>query len=136
MKQIDENKRLTAHWYDGCDDDEIGFALQADRHLLTQLTDLEEIGCWSVGELFLDEAVDRHLGVAITLYGDSANRSYILAAKVSYALKPNPEPVDPAALADRADLDPRHRQLAAALDALGLTPLQDRPQWLIAHYYG
>lgn len=80
------------------------------------------------------EAADQ-LGVQVETHCSDGSPMYLLVAsdRCLTARRGFPKTVDPAWLADTAAADER---LAWALGVLGLRPLQERPAWLLASWWG
>ncbi|ATY17140.1 hypothetical protein CU254_41935 (plasmid) [Amycolatopsis sp. AA4] len=147
VQEADEKNRLAAEWYEADHGEDDDFLVQAEWRLLEKLAGLDVKGMWSVREpfiaqlypdgLFIDEAMQEILGLAIIQYGSEAQPSYALTARSSCAIEQTPAVVEPAALAaEGADLERSDRRLADAMTALDLTPLQERPRWLLLACWG
>jgi hypothetical protein len=83
-----------------------------------------------------DEA-EKALGVEFKAYCSGEYSQYLLAAKVLTAGRGDVEDVSVLmAEADEARLREWDGKLRRALEVLGLTPLQERPKWLLCSYRG
>lgn len=73
---------------------------------------------------------EKAMGVELKAYCSSEYSMYLLAAKVQTCYRGDADPVD-LTLPDNAD-----ERLSWALGVLGITPKADKPQWLLASYWG
>jgi len=76
------------------------------------------------------------LGIELESYCSGEYPMYILAAKVLTAHRGDCDVLDLAALSDPATLAAYDQKLNAALAVLGITPVQDKPAWLLCSYWG
>ena len=73
-------------------------------------------------------------GVEVVRYCSTESNMWVLASEHVRVYRGWVETLDPAAMAGpRPEDDAR---LLAAVDALGLTPLQESPAWLLVSYWG
>jgi hypothetical protein len=92
---------------------------------------------WQAGGYFARKhAAEAALGVEIESYCSGEYPLYLLAAKVITVNRGDVKPVDMAALSDPAVLAAYDAKLASALHVLGVTPVQDKPAWLLCSYWG
>ena len=81
-------------------------------------------------------AAEEALGVEFETYCSDSYQMYLLAAKVITVYRGDVELIDMAALGDSATLAAYDEKLAASLRVLGITPVQDKPAWLLCSYWG
>lgn len=81
-------------------------------------------------------AAEEALGVEIETYCSDDYPMSVLAAKTLTAYRGDCDVLDMAALNDPGTLAGYDAKLAAALVALGLTPVQEKPAWLLCSYWG
>ncbi|MFC9465187.1 hypothetical protein [Streptomyces coelicoflavus] len=123
-------------WYDSEDEGD-DFQGAAERRLLAQLAGFTEV--WQPGS---DGYFDREreakaaLGVELETHCSGSYPMYLLIAKGITAYRGEVEPIDFAALAAEVEEKGADSKLRAALDALGITPKQPRPGWLLCSYWG
>ncbi|SFQ31834.1 hypothetical protein [Amycolatopsis rubida] len=122
-------------WHDPETEDE-AFMEAAERRLLATLGGFTETDRHADGYRDRKKTAKKSLGVEFVMHGDRDFDCYALATTTIDVQAGDATPVNPAELSDPADLAQRDRRLADALDALGLTPLQDRPRWLLLAYGG
>lgn len=79
-----------------------------------------------------EEPVKEHFGVWLEMHAHFEEPAYILAAHREEAFRGYPQPLDLAALNAEAGTGAWDAKLAEALRALGITPTQERPGWLLA----
>ncbi|MFI7468168.1 hypothetical protein [Nonomuraea sp. NPDC049646] len=125
-------------WYDDGEDAD-GFVEQAERRLLAEIAGFTETWeTWSgEGNFFTAEsAAKERLGVKFDTYSYHEYPMYVLAANVievgdDQALIVNPKDLTP----DLGEVLRWNSALSAALEALGITPEQETPSWLLCAYY-
>jgi hypothetical protein len=81
------------------------------------------------------ERADVPGNVTVKTHCSDGSPQFILAAKVITANRGTPVPLDLSALDANAAEQCWGDQLEAAFDALGLTPTQPRPRWLLCSYW-
>ncbi|MGW5130379.1 hypothetical protein [Streptomyces sp. NPDC004135] len=121
-------------WYADEDSD---FQEAAERHLLAQLAGFTET--WhsgSEGYFERERAAKAQLGVEFETHCSGSYPMYLLIAKGITAYRGEVEPIDFAALAAEVEQKGADEKLGAALTALGLTPKQQRPGWMLCSYWG
>ncbi|SFQ31746.1 hypothetical protein [Amycolatopsis rubida] len=116
------------------DGEEDKFVEEATGRLLAALAGFTETDQHAAGYHDRRKAARKSLGVHIVMHGDPSDTSYALATSSIAVEEGDSMPLNPAELFDPADLEPWNRRLAAALAALGITPRQDRPHWLVLAY--
>jgi hypothetical protein len=124
-------------WYDDSDDAP-DFIQQAERRLLAVLAGFtEKWGDNPDGHYFdREEAAKAQVSVKFDTYSYHEYPKYVLAAKVievgdDQALIVNPTDLTP----DLGEVLRWNSALSAALEALGITPEQETPSWLLCAYY-
>jgi hypothetical protein len=132
VQQVDEYGSLAVNW-PGLDDSD--FKMAADAVLLASVGFTETD--WQADGFFdRQHAAEARLGVEIESHCSNEYPAWVLAAKVITARRGDADVIDFAALTAQAVAEDWDGKLAAALVALGLTPTQERPQWLLASYWG
>lgn len=122
-------------WYDPEDGDD--FQEAVERRLLAQLAGFTET--WDTGgEGFYERerAAKARLGVKIETHCSGSYPMYLLIAKGVTAYRGDIEPIDFAELAAEVRDKGADEKLRAALEALGITPKQERPGWLLCSFWG
>ncbi len=124
-------------WLDE-DDEDTGFPDAAEKVLLAAAGFTEEWTPTSRDDGYYDRkrAAKERIGVHFDYAGSHEFPGFILYAKGSKKSADWAEtiPLDPTEIAaPRPEWDAK---LAAALTALGITPTQDRPCWLVFPFYG
>lgn len=132
VQQVDEDGTLTVDWVDQGDGDFEEAAMQQ----LRAAAGFAETD-WQVDGFFARQReADARLGVSFETHCHSEYPVWVLCAKRISAYRGESEPIDFDALAAQAAAEDWDGKLAAALAVLGLTPTQERPQWLLASYWG
>lgn len=141
FSEIDEHgfidpQRVT--WYDDSEDSD-DFVTQAGRHLLAAIAGFTEKWGDNQDGGYHDrkEAAKALVGVKFDTYSYSEYPMHVLAAKVievgdDQALIVNPQELTP----DLGEVLKWNSALNAAIEALGITPEQENPSWLLCAYYG
>lgn len=128
---------LVLPWYDNTvdTDGDLDFVAAAMRRMTAEIFGFTETD-WEVeGYHQRKSAAEEALGVEIEHTWTWEYTYYVLAAHV-VSSSDAPTPVDFDQLErDRIELRWDDR-LQRALDALGITPTQDRPAWLLSSFYG
>lgn len=123
---------ISLPWFDPTKE----FAEEAEKRLLAQIAGFTEEWRQGAGSEFFarEKAAKAQLGVEFEFYGYemcghalSAHREWVEWSATA---------VDLAALASRPAAEGWDDKLAAAVAALGITPKQERPGWLLAASYG
>lgn len=81
-------------------------------------------------------AAHERVGVELFRYGYNEEPSYVLGAHQEWVGDYGSTPVDLTKLVMHPDGSQWNTRLAAAIKALGITPEQDRPRWILAAAYG
>lgn len=133
---IDASNASMLAWYDEDSDD--GFIEQAERRLLAVIAGFtEKWGDNPDGAYFdREKAAKEVVGVKFDTYSYGEYPMHVLAAKVievgdDQALIVNPQDLTP----DLGEVLKWNSALNAAIEALGITPEQENPSWLLCAYY-
>jgi hypothetical protein len=118
------------------DDEDAGFIAQAKKRLLAQIAGFTETD-WQVEGFFTrqDEA-EKSLGVEFKSYCSGDYPMYVLAAHAITVHRGDSQLLDLAALAADPAANGWDEKLQAALTALGITPTQQTPGWVLCSYWG
>jgi hypothetical protein len=134
VREAGEYGELNLDWHgEEAEDD---FAAAAEARLLAEIAGFtEQWGDNPDGEYWTrHKAAKARLGVELETYCQSDYPTYVLAAKVITAHGGDVEVLDLGAL---ATVPPEwNERLAAAVAALGITPTQERPGWVLGSYRG
>jgi hypothetical protein len=125
---------LSPGWLDASDDED--FAGQAECRLL-EASGFTETDWRAEGYYARKSEATKTLGTEIEAYCSDEAPMYLLAAKVHTVARGYVK--DAGALiaaADAATLREWDAKLASALAALGLTPVQEKPAWLLCSWWG
>lgn len=76
------------------------------------------------------------IGVTFERHCSADYPEHVIAAHVIKVYRGKSKPIDFAALRAQAAAEDWDGRLASALATLGLKPTQERPQWLLASYWG
>lgn len=122
----------TIDWYDPESDEDFEEAIE--RRLLAQIANFTETD-WRVdGYHARKNAAKAQLGVKLVSHCSSEYPMWVLAAHSTTAWRGSPHLFDPAEL---GTVPPAwDDKLRAALAALGVTPTQERPQWVLCSDWG
>ncbi|ATY17139.1 hypothetical protein CU254_41930 (plasmid) [Amycolatopsis sp. AA4] len=137
VEQAEDYEQPKVPWYDPeteDEDEDEDIIEAAERRLLATLGGFTETDRHADGYRDRKKAAEKSLGVEFVMHGDRYSTCYALATTTIDVQAGDATPVNPAELSDPADLTRRDRRLADALGALGLTPLEDRPRWLLLAY--
>lgn len=83
-----------------------------------------------------EKAAKAELGVTIKTHCSGVTPMYVLAAHCVTARRGHVDEIDFEALSREVAEKAADAKLAAALQALGITPKQDNPRWLLCSYWG
>lgn len=123
-------------WFNEENEDGNDFQSAAERHLLAELADFTETD-WQVDGYFARERdAKARLGVEFDTYCSGEYPEFLLAAKVITVYRGDVKHIDMAELADAPEMNGWDERLRTALTALGITPTQERAQWLLCSYWG
>lgn len=120
-------------WYD--EDSEDDFAEQAQNRLLAVLAGFTETDWQADGYYDRQREAEQRLGVEFAYYCSGEYPMYILAAKVITVHRGDIKVVDPPSLVQDPLKSDWNDKLNVAVAALGLTPKQQRPEWLLCSYW-
>ncbi|MBT2449459.1 hypothetical protein J7F03_20680 [Streptomyces sp. ISL-43] len=120
-------------WYDNEAEDD--FATAAEARLLASVGLTEKWGDNPDGGFWeREKAAKARLAVELDSYCHVEHPMYVLAAKVITVYRGDAKILDPTEL---AAIPPEwDERLAAAVAALGITPDQERPGWVLVSYWG
>ncbi|MFF9118282.1 hypothetical protein ACF09Y_22230 [Streptomyces massasporeus] len=113
------------------------FQEAAERRLLAQLADFTET--WqpgSDGYFTREQEAKARLGVEFDTYCSGDYPMYLLATKVITVYRGSVEHIDMAELVTAPETNGWDEKLRAAVQALGITPTQEKPKWLLCSYWG
>lgn len=133
IHDLGEYGELPVDWYD---EDAGDFIAQAERRLLERIAGFTEQ--WAPNNNYWDRqrAAKARLGVEFDTYCSDSYPMHVLAAKVITVARGDTELLDLPALTAEPAAHGWDAKLAAALQALGITPTQERPGWILCSYYG
>lgn len=118
-------------------DEDEGFQESAERRLLAEIAGFTEE--WSPGKdgyWERKEAAEARVGVKFDSYCSGDYPMFLLATKVITVHRGSVKDIDMLALAAEPAANGWDAKLRAALAALGITPQQSEPRWLLASYWG
>lgn len=124
-------------WYDPEGDDDGDFESAAHRHLRAEIAGFTEQ--WMPGsDGYFDRvrAADARVAVRVESYGHHDFPQFLLVTTVIRVHWGETKELDFAALAAEPDAHGWDVTLSTALRALGLTPTQEQPRWLLCSSYG
>lgn len=108
----------------------------AERHLLEASGFTETYEDGRDGYFGRESAAKEALGVEFAAYCSDESTMYVLAAKVLTANRGYVQDAGVFILAAEAARPEMDRKLRAALEVLGITPVQEKPAWLLCSYWG
>lgn len=121
-------------WFDPEHTDDLIEA--AELHLLAQVAGFTETDWSADGYFDRQRKAKARLGVQFETYCSDSCPMHLLAAKVITVRRGAVEDIDMTALAVEPEMNGWNDKLRAALTALGITPQQAEPRWLLASYWG
>lgn len=122
-------------WYDDETEDGDDFATAAEARLLASIGFTEKWGDNLDGNFWQREKdAKARLGVELESYCHVEHPMYVLATKVITVYRGDAKTLNPAELA--AAPPEWDERLGAAVAALGITPVQERPAWILVSYWG
>ena len=143
VREVGEYGDLAVSWWcpdpdaeESDDDEPRDFQAAAKRRLLDASGFTETYEDGRDGYFGREGAAEEALGVELESYCSDRYPMFVLAAKVLTANRGDCDVLDIAALGDPAALAAFDEKLSAALAALGVTPVQDKPAWLLCSYRG
>lgn len=139
VREVGEYGALAVPWFDETDEDSEpadDFETLAVRRLLDASGFTETYEDGREGYFGREREAQEALGVEFESYCSGDYPMFVLAAKVLTAYRGDCDVLDLAALSDPATLAAYDEKLTAALAALGLTPVQEKPAWLLCSYWG
>jgi hypothetical protein len=136
VQGVGEYGELKLDWYDPEAEDGDDFQAAAERRLLVASGFTETYEDGRPDYFGRESAAKEALGVEFESYCSGDYPMFVLAAKALTAYRGDCDVIDMAALSDPAVLAGYDEKLSAALAALGLTPVQEAPAWLLCSYWG
>lgn len=132
---IDASNASMLAWYDEDSDD--GFIEQAERRLLDVIAGFtEKWGDNPDGAYFdREKAAKARVSVKFDTYSYGEYPMHVLAAKVINVGDDTAKAVDLAGLVAHPDRPKWDAALFDAVKTLGITPVQEKPSWLLCAYY-
>jgi hypothetical protein len=136
IKEVGEYGQPKLDWYDDREEAEDGFVGQAEAKLLIDVAGFTETDWRADGYFARKKAADALVGVEFEHYCHSEYPMYVLAAHVITVHRGDSKLLNLGELA----ADPARQgwdvKLAAAAKALGITPRQAEPGWILCSYWG
>lgn len=108
----------------------------AERHLLAASGFTETYEDGREGYFGRENAAKEALGVEFEAYCSDDYTMYVLAAKVLTAHRGDVQDAAAFILAAEEARPEMDAKLRVALEALGITPVQEKPAWLLCSYWG
>jgi hypothetical protein len=130
IREVTEYGSPNVDWHDP--DGEESFADAVIRRLYESIPDAPQVEY----DFQRQDVVKERLGVWFVFSGTDEHTGHLLVAGEGPSAYCGAKTVDPAALVQMAAEGGWDAKLAAAVSALGITPTQDGPRWLIFPYYG
>ncbi|HEY9371875.1 hypothetical protein [Streptomyces sp.] len=124
-------------WFDEENEDGDGFQESAERRLLAEIAGFTET--WSSGnEGYSDRKREAkaQVGVEFDTHCSGDYPMYLIATKVITVYRGSVKDIDMAALAVEPEMNGWDEKLRIALQALGITPTQEKARWLLCSYWG
>ncbi|MGW1950116.1 hypothetical protein ACWCRC_38155 [Streptomyces sp. NPDC001940] len=124
-------------WFNEDDGEGDGFQEAAERRLLAEITGFTET--WSPdsdGYFDRERAAKARLGVQFDTHCSGDYPMFLLATKVITVHRGSVDEIDMMALATEPEANDWDEKLHTALHALGITPTQEKAQWLLCSYWG
>jgi hypothetical protein len=137
IKEVGEYGEPKLDWYDDSEDNDDGFVEQAQKRLLAQVAGFTEK--WergAEGYFAREKAAQERVGVEFESYCSGEYPMYVLAAHVITVHRGYSQLLDLAALVNAVGVSDWDAKLAAAIKALGITPTQAKPGWVLVSYWG
>jgi len=128
---IKETGRLQPAWFDPRG---ASFAVQAEERLLLG-AGFAETDRRAGGYYERRRKAQWQVGVEVRRYGSDGTPGYILSAKTIIVPRGYVHPLDLTGLAAGPTGRGFDEKLSGALRALGITPKQDKPAWLLCSYW-
>jgi hypothetical protein len=140
VRELDEYGSLipnTGGWVpDPETEDDYDLIGLAERHLLNASGFTETYEDGRDGYLGRERAAKEALGVAFEAYCSGEYPMHVLAAKVLTAYRGDVQDAAAFILAAEETRPEMDAKLRAALEVLGVTPVQEKPAWLLCSYWG
>ncbi|MEH0579035.1 hypothetical protein QBA54_32200 [Streptomyces sp. B21-108] len=139
VQEVDEyGYLLPTSWHEPTDDedgDDIGTAVE--KQLLATVGEFTETwtrGARETGYWERRREAQKRIGVTLETYCSHSVPAYALAAHATTVHRGDVEYIDPQDLLWKPPTEKWDARLARALEALGLTPVQERPRWFLVSY--
>jgi hypothetical protein len=140
VRELDEYGGLipdTGGWVpDPETEDDYDLIELAERHLLNASGFTETYEDGRKDYFARERAAKESLGVEFETYCSDESPMYLLAAKVLTVARGYVEDAAAFILAAEQARPEMDAKLRAAVEALGVTPVQDEPKWLLVSYWG
>ncbi|MER6559777.1 hypothetical protein ABT300_18985 [Streptomyces sp. NPDC001027] len=125
-------------WYDeDADEDDNDFVSAVESRMLAVVagfTEQCEPDARENGYYDRKTAAEKRIGVVTEMYCSHSSPMYALAAHSTTVHRGHIEYLDPDDMLSRPATQDWDSRLVVALDALGLTPLEQRPRWFLVSY--
>lgn len=118
------------------DEDEDDDVIEAAGKVLLASVGFAETDWQADGYYDRKRAAEARLGVEFDSYCSGDYPMWVLAADVTTVYRGDVKVIDFAALEQAREDGDWDAKLAAAVQALGVTPKQDGPKWLLVSYWG
>lgn len=124
-------------WFDPENEEGDDFQSAAERRLLAEIAGFtEEWSSGNEGYFEREREAKGRLGVEFGTYCSGEYPMFLLATKVITVRRGYIETIDMADLAVAPTREGWDDKLRVALAALGITPTQEQPKWLLCSYWG
>lgn len=132
IAEVDEYGEWTPDWYDEEEEDLVS---DAETHLL-RAAGFTETDYKAEGYYDRKREAGARVGVELVSYCSGEFPMYVLAAHHITAYRGDVKEIDFAALDQKRVDEGWDEKLRAACEALGVTPKQERPKWMLVSYWG
>lgn len=129
-------------WYNPENEDDEGFQSAAETRLLAEIAEFTEEYPYDEPKETRSAYFERErqakarIGIKFDTYCSGDYPMFLLATKVITVRRGSVEEIDMTELAVAPEMNGWDEKLQAAVTALGITPIQDKPKWLLASYWG
>lgn len=118
------------------DEAETDFVTLAEKRLLAEIAGFSEEPYAADGYYDRKQAAEKLVGVEFESYCSGEYSMWVLATHVITVYRGDSKLIDPAELAAMPEREGWDAKLAAAVAALGITPTQTKPGWVLVSYWG